>query len=85
LRDNTKTSVLDQVAFRSDFPAWRRTRTDRDRRLIEDLLRGERTRDVSVKYRLTAPRVSQLRREFHEDWVRFCGEVADDPDVAALA
>src|SRR5262249_57616886 len=36
LRDNRRTPVPDQVAFRCDFPAWRITRGDRDRRLIDD-------------------------------------------------
>jgi hypothetical protein len=34
---------------------------------------GERTGDVSRKYGLSASRVSQLRRNFHDDWQRFCG------------
>src|SRR5262245_25856818 len=38
LHDNTQTPVPEQVAFRSDFPAWRRTRTQRDQRLIDDLM-----------------------------------------------
>ena len=35
LCDNTMTPVPDQAAFRIDWPAWVRTRTDRDRRIIE--------------------------------------------------
>src|SRR5271167_4693449 len=33
LHDNTVSPVPDQVAFRIDFPAWRRTRSERDRRV----------------------------------------------------
>jgi hypothetical protein len=73
LRDNTQTPPPEQVAFRLDFPAWLRTRTERDRRLAEDLMTGERTSDVSTKFGLTQGRISQLRRDFHEDWERFCG------------
>ena len=51
--------------------AWRVTRTDRDRRMIDDLMVGERTQDVSQKYGLSPGRISQLRREFHDDWQRF--------------
>jgi hypothetical protein len=72
LIDNTRTPVDDQVAFRLDFPAWRLTRSDRDRRVIDDLMVGERTMDVADKHGLTAARISQLRRDFHEDWTRFC-------------
>ena len=74
LHDNMQTPVLDQVAFRFDFPAWLRPRTDRDRRIVLDLMRGERTLDVSKKYGTTPARISQLKRVFHQDWIRFCGE-----------
>jgi hypothetical protein len=76
LRDNTVTPPPDQAAFRIDFAAWRRTRTERDRRLMADLMVGERTSQVAQEYGITAGRVSQLRREFHDDWVRFCAEDA---------
>jgi hypothetical protein len=58
LHDNTQTPVPEQVNFRCDFPAWRCTRTERDRRLLDDLMLGERTSAVSQKYHLTAGRVS---------------------------
>ncbi len=76
LRDNTRTPPPEQAAFRLDFPAWRLTRTERDRRVIDELMRGERTKDVCRKFGLTAGRISQLRREFQADWTRFCGESA---------
>jgi hypothetical protein len=74
LIDNTRTPVPEQVAFRIDFPAWRLTRSDRDRRVIDDLMVGERTLDVADKHGLTAGRVSQFRRDFQQDWRHFCGE-----------
>jgi hypothetical protein len=63
----------DQAAFRIDFPRWRTTRTERDRGILHDLMLGERTGQVSRKYGISASRVSQLRRDFHDDWQRFCG------------
>jgi hypothetical protein len=72
LIDNTQTPVPEQVSFRIDFPAWRLTRTERDRRVIDDLMVGERTLDVADNHGLTAGRVSQLRRDFYQDWERFC-------------
>ena len=72
LRDNTQTPVPDQVCFRLDFPAWLCSRSERDRRVIEDLMRGEGTLDVADKHGLSPARVSQLRREFREDWRQFC-------------
>ena len=68
----------DQVQFRLDFPAWLRTRTQRDRRIINDMVMGQRTLDLSKKYGISPGRVSQVRREFHDDWQRFCGEFSDN-------
>ncbi len=74
LRDNTKTPPPEQVQFRVDFPAWRLTRCERDRRVIDELMQGERTLDVSTRVGLSAGRISQLRREFQKDWTHFCGD-----------
>lgn len=76
LSDNTQTPVTEQVSFRMDFPAWMRTHTARNRHMIADLMTGERTSDVSLKYGTTSSRVSQLRREFQCDWNRFVGTLA---------
>jgi hypothetical protein len=77
LADNTKTPVPDQVGFRLDFPAWRLGRCERDRRLIDDLMVGERALAVARRYGLTPARISQLRRAFHHDWRAFCGELPE--------
>lgn len=84
LRDNTVSPVPDQVSFRVDFPAWRRTRGERDRRLIDDLMVGERTEPMARKHGLSPARVSQLRRQFHDDWLQFTGEI-EDPTAKELA
>jgi hypothetical protein len=60
--------------FRLDFPAWSATRTERDRRVLDDLMLGERTLDVAGKHGLSPGRVSQLRRQFLLDWRRFLSE-----------
>src|SRR5262249_39097625 len=78
LQDNTQTPVDEQVCFRLDFPAWLLTRSDRDCRMVLDLMRGERTLDVARKYGTTPGRISQLRRDFHQDWSQFCGEQDED-------
>lgn len=77
------TPVPDQAAFRIDWRAWLKTRTERDRRIIADLLAGERTLDVSHKFGMSPGRVSQLRQEFHQDWERFCEPDAELQEVAA--
>jgi hypothetical protein len=71
LHDNTQTAVPEQVSFRCDFPAWRASRCERDRHLIDDLMAGERTTDAARRHGLSMARVSQLRREFHDDWRTF--------------
>ncbi len=74
LKDNTQTPVLDQVAFRIDFPAWLTTLTARERRLVHEMANNERTLDISKRFELSPARISQMRRELHNDWSRFCGE-----------
>ena len=74
LQDNTVSPVPDQVAFRVDFPAWRRTRSERDRRVIDSMMGGESTAVLARLFNVSAARISQMRREFHEDWHSFCGE-----------
>ena len=71
LRDNTRSPVDEQVAFRLDFPAWLLTLPRRDRRLVEGMALGHRTLDLARKFRLSPGRVSQLRREFKQRWGRF--------------
>jgi hypothetical protein len=75
LEDNTISPVLDQVAFRLDFPAWRRTRSERDRRIIDTMMTGESTAKLARLFGVSSARISQLRREFHQDWHLFCGEL----------
>jgi hypothetical protein len=74
LADNTQTPPPDAAAFRIDWPRWLAGRCQRDRRLIHDLARGDSTRDVARKFHLSPARVSQKRRQFHRDWLRFHGE-----------
>jgi hypothetical protein len=81
LADNTKSPVPDQVQFRCDFPAWLTTRTQRDRRLIDHMAMRERTKDLARKFGLSEARISQLRREYQQDWQRY-GE--DAPDESHL-
>jgi hypothetical protein len=75
LQHNLATPIPDQIAFRLDFPAWLLTRTERDRRLIRDMMRSERTLDLAKKYGISPARVSQLRRHYLEDWTRYCADV----------
>jgi hypothetical protein len=76
LHDNTRTPPDEQAAFRIDFPAWLTTRTERDRRIIKDMAFGEGTNHLARRFGLSPARVSQLRREYHDDWRQFTGEMA---------
>jgi hypothetical protein len=75
LRDNTQTPAPEQVCFRLDFPAWLDTLTARERRIVREMAANERTLDLSRRFDLSPARISQLRRELHNDWSRFCGEM----------
>ena len=78
LRDNTQTPVLDQVVFRIDFRDWLGTLTARNRQVVDDLMAGEGTGEVARKVGLSPGRVSQLRRQFQDEWAVFC----HDPTLA---
>jgi len=71
LQDNTMTPPDEQAAFRIDFPAWLSTRTERDRKIINDMAVGERTQHLARRFGISSARVSQLRREYSQDWRRF--------------
>jgi hypothetical protein len=77
LSDNTKSPPDETVCFKLDFLAWLASLTERDRRIVEDLMIGERTRDVANKYKVSPARISQKRREYQQDWRNFWGD--DDP------
>ena len=59
---------------RLDFRAWLRRLAPRYRRAAELLATGESTQAVARSLRVTAGRVSQLRRSLMEDWHAFHGE-----------
>jgi hypothetical protein len=69
------TPVPEQVAFRCDFPAWLNTLSRRNRRIAQALAIGHSTSEIARRFKLSAGRVSQLRRELHRSWTRFLDEV----------
>jgi hypothetical protein len=83
LADNTQTPPPDQAAFRIDFPEWLSTLGARNRDIAEGMALGHRTQELSKKYGVCPARVSQLRREFHDDWRRFCGDLPGDDTPTA--
>lgn len=73
LRDNTRSPVPDQAAFRSDFRDWLRSLTRRERAVVRRLARGHTTGEVARSFGVSAARISQLRRRFRDGW-RALGE-----------
>ncbi len=78
LADNTRSPVPEQVHFRMDFPAWLASLGDRKRRIAQDMALGHRTLELAEIHKVTQGRISQMRREFYLDWLRFTGEL-DEP------
>ncbi len=76
LKDNFATPPPDAAAFRIDFPQWLTTLSERDRRMVNRFILGERTNEMARRFGLSKARVSQLRREFLQGWARFHGEAA---------
>jgi len=68
--------VADQVAARMDVRAWFATLSRRTRQIAKDLAYGFSTSEVAKKHGVTAGRVSQLRRELHDAWQVFQGELS---------
>jgi hypothetical protein len=62
---------------RTDFADWLETLSTRDRQLAEKLALGETTGCVAHMFRVSAGRVSQLRRQLCENWHRFVGDLVD--------
>jgi hypothetical protein len=77
--------ILDQVAFRCDFPEWLRTLPPRDRKIAKSLAKGESTSQAARRFGLTLGRVSQLRRELERSWLAFHGEEAESERMELLA
>ena len=75
----------DLAASRIDFPAWLETLKRRDRKIAMKLAFGEQPGRVARKFRLTAGRISQLRRELHDAWNRFHGEDTAPAATTVLA
>ena len=70
------------AASRLDFAAWWRRLPRRKRRIAAVLAAGATTSEAARAFKLTAGRISQLRRELHLSWQTFHGE---SPAAAAAA
>lgn len=67
---------------RIDFGDWLASLKKRDRKIAESLAAGNRTSDVAKRYKVSAGRISQLRKELAVNWHRFVGDGPDDAPAA---
>ena len=44
--------------------------------MIAAMAQNDRTKDLSRRFEVSPDRISQMHREFHDAWQRFCGAVA---------
>jgi hypothetical protein len=71
------------AASRIDFSEWLRSLPRRSQRIAETLAAGETTKKAARKHRVSAGRISQMRRELKDNWEAFQGE--DQAATATLA
>lgn len=74
----------DVAAFRMDFREFLRSLPRRNRRIALLLARSYGTAWIAEKFKLSAGRISQLRRELYDAWRQFQGEHAEEYQLATL-
>jgi len=62
------------AASRIDFAEWLHSLPHRSRRIAESLATGETTQKTAKRFRVSAARISQMRRELKDAWDVFQGE-----------
>jgi hypothetical protein len=72
--EERKAGPADTAAARLDIADWFATLPKQKRRVAETLARGETTKATARKFKVSAGRISQLRREFERGWEEFQGE-----------
>jgi hypothetical protein len=75
LVEDRRATPADTAASRIDFAAWLARLSARRRRIAKVLATGETTQVAARRFRVSAARISQIRRELHDTWRRFQGEV----------
>jgi len=63
------------AASRIDFAAWLKSLPRKSRKIAETLASGETTKSAARKHRVSAGRISQIRRELMDNWREFQGEL----------
>jgi len=78
--EDHRAGPADVATTRIDFSDWLGRMSHRERRIAENLAVGEKTSEVARRFRVSPGRISQMRKEYFDSWMRFQGE-ADDEDV----
>ena len=81
--ENRNSTPADIAAFRIDFAAWLSRLSRRKRGIARMLAAGETTTVTARRFRISAGRVSQIRRELEESWREYQGESAVDETAAS--
>ena len=80
LAESRNATPADLAASRIDFSEWLASLPCRHRRIARFLSVGNKTSDAARKFKVSAGRISQVRKELAENWRRFVGD--DDPGAA---
>ena len=76
--EGKNSTPADIAAFRIDFSAWLKSLPPRERGITQMLAGGETTNVTARHFRVSAGRISQVRRELALSWRRYQGELTDD-------
>jgi hypothetical protein len=68
-------SPAEVATFKIDFANWLKQLKRTKRQLAVRLATGDTTSDAALRFRLTRSRISQLRKEFRQNWDEFQGEL----------
>ncbi len=82
LVEDRRAGPADIACTRIDFESWLQSLPCRHRRLAQYLSLGNRTADAAKKFKVSAGRISQLRKELADNWRKFIG---DEPGAAVAA
>jgi len=76
LIEDRRSGPAETAACRLDFGEWLRTLPRRSQRIAETLATGETTKKAAKEHRVSAGRISQMRRELRDNWDAFHGGLA---------
>jgi DNA-binding NarL/FixJ family response regulator len=82
LIEDRRAGPAQTAAARLDFAQWLTGLPARQRQIAEVLATGQSTKQAARQFRVSAGRVSQIRRELKASWERFQGETPIGSAVA---